>query len=205
MKKALKNNVSLLIVIILLLSLSISSFAQGYDSNGYRAGSSLDGTVYIKNNLNNSAIYLNHFPTAVAYWNSTNIPGRSFVINSTSTSIIRNFDFSESNSDSFQQFHDMGVAAVTQNWGKGTNYCTCHTTYAFDIICNDAYLDGRTSTFIRAIITHELGHTLGLIDFENSYGGQSIMSYDTDWTQNCRPFEMDIENATECWAPHYNQ
>ena len=197
-----KQLIVVLLCSIMLLTLVTPVVAVEYSSTGYRTGNT--GTIYLQNNLDNASIYSNHFVTAVAYWNNAGVAGRSFTVNTVSSSQIYNEDFSTSSWTWLVGLHNDGVLATTYKWGQTTAYCTCHTTYAFDIICNDARLVGKSTNYKRAVIVHELGHTLGLIDYKNSNQNISIMSYLTDFDVYYTPFSFDVTNASDCWAPHYN-
>lgn len=200
MRSVTKKIPTILMVIIVVCTIASSVFSAEYSTTGYRTGST--GTVFLQNNLSNSNIYSNHFVTAVSYWNNAGVLGRSFTVNTSSSSQIYNLDFSTS--DEYAGKHEDGVVALTYKWGKTTAYCTCHTTNAFDIVCNDALFNGQSTNYKRAVIVHELGHTLGLIDYSKTNGNVSIMSYRTDFNTYCTPFAFDIRNATDCWAPHYS-
>ena len=75
-------------------------------------------------------------------------------------------------------------------------------TVMFEIICNDGILEYATYEYQTAVIVHELGHTLGLVDYPDSYKNKSIMSYKTEIDIHYAPFPMDVKNANDCWAPH---
>ena len=178
--------------------------AVEYTTTGYR-GFGGSGTVFLQNNLD-SSIYGNYLNDAVTAWNNADVPGRSFVVNTESYSQIYNCDFNTSNITLYSVYNDSQAEAVTQKWGQSTLNCTCHTTYAFDIICNDAKLMSASSTMKKAVIVHELGHTLGLKDYGHEYydyKNLSIMCYATNFNYWWEPFQFDIDNATDCWAPHY--
>jgi len=177
---------------------SIVVFAVEYETFGYNNGGN---TIYIKNNLS-SSIYSNHFVTAVAYWNSAGVTNRSIVVNTSSTSVAYNFDFSQSSDPTYVQDDANNVVSWYWYWSQSTTYCTHHKTLAFDIQCNDAKYSSMTSTEKRSWLTHELGHAFGLKDYPSTRKNTSIMSYLTERNVYSTPFSFDVNNANDCWAVH---
>jgi len=203
----LKRRKYLTISILCLMLTVLFTFNIGaveYTTLGYR-GIGGSGTVFLQNHLD-SSIYRDYLDDAVSAWNDAVVLGRSFVVNTQAGSIIYNFDFSTSVNPEYHDLHEREVVAVTVYWGQSTANCTCHTTYAFDIICNDALLANQSVKYKKATLVHELGHTLGLKDYDESdydYVNYSIMCYGTDFNYWWQPFQFDIDNAEDCWAPHY--
>jgi hypothetical protein len=55
--------------------------------------------------------------------------------------------------------------------------------------------------FRKSVVTHELGHALGLGVPYHTHGTQSVMSSDRDWLSNCgRPFAADVRTLDALYA-----
>jgi len=56
--------------------------------------------------------------------------------------------------------------------------------------------------FRKSVVTHELGHALGLGVLYHTHGTQSVMSSDRDWLSNCgRPFAADVRALNALYTP----
>ena len=208
MKKTLFTSI---ILVVLLFSLALSASADFnyssvfYSTDGYRT-STTSATIYLQNKINNTSIYSNHFVTAVSYWNNAGLTYRTYVVNTSSSSYIYNEDFNYSSDVSIQEEGADGTVAFFEPLIQNTVYCSCHKTRSFYIALNDAEFSGLTSTYKRGVITHELGHALGLLDLDKNgtttYQDRSIMSYASDLSSKATPYTLDVTNANECWSPH---
>lgn len=177
-----------------------------YSTNGYRT-TSTSAAIYFQNNLNNSSIYSNHLVTAVSYWNNAGLTDRTYVINTSSSSYIYNESFSDSPDPSIQEEGMNGTVAFYEPLFQNNTYCSCHRTRSFLIALNDDSFGDMTTMYKRGVITHELGHALGLSDLDteegsNTYGNRSIMSYASDLETKATPYTFDVTNANEAWSPH---
>ncbi len=198
MRSIMKKILTVLVVCGMLTTFTFGAYAsEHYSSTGYRTGNT--GTIFLQNHL--QGYYEEEFEDAIKLWNTAGLVGRNFVVNTQSDSEIYSMDFSESSDPVYVMYHNHQAGAVTNKWSL-TIYCTCHTTVMFEIICNDGMLEYATDEYQTAVIVHELGHTLGLVDYPDSYKNKSIMSYQTEIDIHYAPFPMDVKNANDCWAPH---
>lgn len=192
------------ICLLLMALFAVAVAAVEYDDSGY-----YNASIFIQNNLDE--FYHDHLDTAVGYWDgydddgNKHLPGRNIVINTVSSSEITNI--------SFRGHPEYGLLNTEMTYGLytpgyvSTSSCTCHTTRSFTILINDYFAREATDEYlltsneVLATIVHEIGHTYGLIDFdEDYYVYDSIMSYRVNNDRMFKPQERDYRNARASWV-----
>lgn len=180
-------------------TVTVNADSAAYGTQGY-----YNATIFIQNDLTK---YTSYFEDAIDIWNNAGITDRSIEVNTVSSSYITNFKFSD-----YPEYWDEEIQEAYGFYDPLTMLpyaCECHRTTSFKICMNETILDGlnyanetyneneRLGAFV-----HEFGHTLGLSDYGVIYNG-SVMDRNRDFKTIYEPTQTDIENAIECWSPHY--
>ncbi|TFB14094.1 hypothetical protein E3U55_14345 [Filobacillus milosensis] len=182
----------LLLVTMILFTFNISSFAHGskycnggsetmgwkvYCSN-YTDGHAGTSSITYKYSTDLEDKYKNYSQTAAGRWNMTGVVDISY--SSSSPNIIK-------------QYNDPNTSSVASVYTSSTNN---NHKEVWTMYYNEYHMNNYEFTERNGIATHEMGHTIGLVDLENYMNIDKIM-FGSDGVQVKYPQFEDIEGAKE--------
>ena len=191
------HKLGLYLLVILLLSRSASAYYIHY-THGYAYEN-----IGIKNDLSSS--YSGAFEDAIDIWND-GINDRSFMLNSNAVNNIIDLDFCDaldySSSLGFLFYDRYRNLATYYPWSYNTTTCCSdHQTTSFKIYVNTYMLPEDEEDDKKLwVMTHELGHSLGLDDFDNLANYRDhVMNYAYSYSTYSSPSNSEFSAVDMIW------
>lgn len=191
------QKIGIFILVAIFLSVNVSAYYIHYTHGSAYAH------IGIANDLSSS--YADAFDEAIDTWND-GLNDRSFLVNSQAVNNIIDFDFCDAldydTSLGFLFYDRYRNLATYKSWSSNTTTCCSdHQTLSFIIYVNTYMLpEDEAENKKLWVITHELGHSLGLDDFENAANYKDhVMNYYYSYNTYSSPSDEEFAAVDTIW------